>query len=643
MPRINSLAELEEFRKGILSKRDPNKTCITICSGSACHASGSKDVAASIEEEIEKQGLSGEVDIRKTGCHGFCERGPIVVIHPEEICYLQIQPEDVPEIISETIKGKKVIERLLYTDPSTNEKIVHESEIPFYKNQKRLVFGSNGNIDPKSIDDYLAIGGYSALAKALSQMTPEQVVEEVKKSNLRGRGGGGFPAGRKWEGSRNAPGEIKYVIVNADEGDPGAYMDRSLLEGNPHSVLEGLTIGAYAIGSHEGYIYVRQEYPLAVENVNIAIKQAEEYGFLGKNILGSGFDFKVIVHKGAGAFVCGESTALMTALEGRAGEPRPKYIRSNVKGLWEKPSVLNNVETWANVPLIINKGADWFTQLGTEGSKGTKIFSLVGKITNTGLVEVPMGMTLRDIIYKIGGGVPGGKQFKAVQTGGPSGGCIPEELLDLEVGFDELTKAGSMMGSGGMIIMDEDTCMVDVARYFLDFLTDESCGKCVPCREGMRQMLKILTNITQGKGKEGDIELLEELAETAKEASLCALGKSAPNPFLSTLQYFREEYEAHIKEKRCPALSCKELISFYIDPGKCQACMICGRKCPAEAIVGGKNKIHVIDQKKCTKCGTCFEVCPSRFSAVKKISGEPVPPPIPEEQRTIVRKSKKNE
>ena len=643
MPRINSPAELEEFRKGILSKRDPNKTCITICSGSACHASGSEGVAASIEEEIEKQGLSGEVDIRKTGCHGFCERGPIVVIHPEEICYLQIQPEDVPEIISETIKGKKVIERLLYTDPSTNEKIVHESEIPFYKYQKRLVFGSNGNIDPKSIDDYLAIGGYSALARVFSQMTPEQVVEEVKKSNLRGRGGGGFPAGRKWEGSRNAPGEIKYVIVNADEGDPGAYMDRSLLEGNPHSVLEGLTIGAYAIGSHEGYIYVRQEYPLAVENVNIAIKQAEEYGFLGKNILGSGFDFKVIVHQGAGAFVCGESTALMTALEGRAGEPRPKYIRSNVKGLYERPSVLNNVETWANVPLIINKGADWFTQFGTEGSKGTKIFSLVGKITNTGLVEVPMGMTLRDIIYNIGGGVPGGKKFKAVQTGGPSGGCIPEELLDLEVGFDELTKAGSMMGSGGMIIMDEDTCMVDVARYFLDFLTDESCGKCVPCREGMRQMLKILTNITQGEGKEGDIELLEELAETAKEASLCALGKSAPNPFLSTLQYFREEYEAHIKEKRCPALSCKELISFYIDPAKCQACMICGRKCPAEAIDGGKNKIHVIDQNKCTKCGTCFEVCPSRFGAVKKISGEPVPPPIPEEQRTIVRKSKKNE
>ncbi|MFC1534382.1 NADH-ubiquinone oxidoreductase-F iron-sulfur binding region domain-containing protein [Thermodesulfobacteriota bacterium] len=640
MSRINSPAELEKLRKGILSKRDPNKLCITLCSGSACHATGSKEVALSIEEEIKKQGLSDEVDIRKTGCHGFCERGPIIVIHPEEICYLQIEPEDVPEIVSQTIKEKKVIERLLCTDPGTNEKIIRESEIPFYKNQERLVFGSNGNIDPKSIDDYLAIGGYSALAKALSQMTAEQVVEEVKKSNLRGRGGGGFPAGRKWEGSRNDPGDIKYVIVNADEGDPGAYMDRSLLEGNPHSILEGLTIGAYTIGSHEGYIYVRQEYPLAVENVNIAIKQAEEYGFLGKNILGSGFDFNVIVHQGAGAFVCGESSALMTALEGRAGEPRPKYIRSNVKGLWNRPSVLNNVETWANVPLIINKGADWFTQFGTEGSKGTKIFSLVGKITNTGLVEVPMGMTLRDIIYKIGGGIPGGKSFKAVQTGGPSGGCIPEKLLDLEVGFDELTKAGSMMGSGGMIIMDEDTCMVDVARYFLDFLTDESCGKCVPCREGMRQMLKILTNITEGKGKEGDIELLEELSETAKEAALCALGTSAPNPFLSTLQHFRDEYEAHIKEKRCPSLSCKELISYHIDPDKCQACMICGRKCPAEAVIGGKRKIHVIDQEKCTKCGTCFEVCPSRFAAVKKISGEPVPPPIPEEKRTLTKKSK---
>jgi len=640
MARINSPAELEALRKNILSKRDPHKPCITLCSGSACHASGSKEVAASIEAEIKKQGLSAEVDIRKTGCHGFCERGPIIVIHPEEICYLQIEPKDVPEIVSQTIKEKKIIERLLYIDPNTDQKIIHESEIPFYKHQERLVFGSNGNIDPKSIDDYLALGGYSALAKALSRMTPDQVLEEVKKSNLRGRGGGGFPAGRKWEESRHAPGQIKYVIVNADEGDPGAYMDRSLLEGNPHSILEGLIIGAYAIGSRQGFIYVRQEYPLAVENITIAIKQAEAYGFLGKNILGAGFDFTVKVHQGAGAFVSGESSALMTALEGRVGEPRPKYIHTAVKGLWDRPSVLNNVETWANVPLIINKGADWFSRFGTEWSKGTKIFSLVGKINNTGLVEVPMGITLREIIYKVGGGIPGGKKFKAVQTGGPSGGCLPEELLDLEVGFDELSQAGSMMGSGGMIVMDEDTCMVDVARYFLDFLADESCGKCTPCREGIRQMLKLLTNITKGKGKEGDLELLEDLAETAGQASLCALGRTAPNPFLSTLRYFRDEYEAHIKEKRCPALSCKDLISYYIDPDQCQACMICLRQCPSDAIVGGKNQIHVIQQEKCTKCGTCFEVCPPRFGAVKKISGEPVPSPIPEEARIIVRKSK---
>lgn len=640
MPLIKSPAEFEELKADILLKRDPNKRTITLCSGSACHATGSKLVAASIEEEVQKLGLSDEVEIRKTGCHGFCERGPIIVIQPDEICYLQIKPEDVPEIISETIKGNKVIERLLYTDPATDEEIIHESEIPFYKNQQRLLFGNNIKIDPKSIEDYLALGGYSALVKVLFQMTPEQVLEEIKKSNLRGRGGGGFPAGIKWEGSRNAPDDIKYVIVNADEGDPGAYMDRSLLEGNPHSVLEGLAIGAYTIGSNEGYIYVRQEYPLAVENVGIAIRQAEEYGFLGKNILGSGFDFIVKVHKGAGAFVCGESSALMTALEGRAGEPRPKYIRSNIKGLWEKPTVLNNVETWANVPLIINNGADWFTQYGTEKSKGTKIFSLVGKINNTGLVEVPMGMTLRDIIYKVGGGIPGGKKFKAVQTGGPSGGCLPDNLLDLEVGFDELTQAGSMMGSGGMIVMDEDTCMVDVARYFLDFLTDESCGKCAPCREGVRQMLKILTNITRGKGKESDIELLAELAEVAQEAALCALGQTAPNPFLSTMQYFKDEYEAHIKEKRCPSLYCKELINYYIDPQKCQACMICLKKCPSDAIIGEKKTIHVIDQDKCTKCDTCFEVCPPRFRAVTKISGQPVPPPIPEEERILAGRSK---
>jgi NADH:ubiquinone oxidoreductase subunit F (NADH-binding)/(2Fe-2S) ferredoxin/Pyruvate/2-oxoacid:ferredoxin oxidoreductase delta subunit len=636
MPRINSPAELEELRKDILSKRDPNKPCITLCSGTACHASGSEEVAASIGEEIKKQGLSGEVDFRKTGCHGFCERGPIVVIHPEGICYLQIEPKDVPEIISQTIKEKKVIERLLYTDPTTNKKIIHESEIPFYKNQERLVFGSNGKIDPKSIDDYLALGGYSALAKVLSQMTPEQVLEEVKKSNLRGRGGGGFPAGRKWEECRNAPGEIKYVIVNADEGDPGAYMDRSLLEGNPHSVLEGLIIGAYAIGSHEGYIYVRQEYPLAVGNVDIAIKQAEEYGLLGKNILGSGFDFTVKVHRGAGAFVSGESSALMTALEGKVGEPRPKYIHTAIKGVWDRPSNLNNVETWATVPLIIDKGADWFRGIGTEGSKGTKIFSLVGKVNNTGLVEVPMGMTLREIIFNIGGGIRDGKKFKAVQTGGPSGGVIPEKYIDLPIDFDELTKAGSMMGSGGMIVMDEDTCMVDTARYFLNFLADESCGKCIPCREGIKQMLDILTDITEGRGEKGDIELLEEVAAMVKDFSLCALGTTAPNPVLSTLKYFRDEYVAHIEQKRCPAYVCKALVSYYIDPKKCQACMICLRQCPVGAISGGKNQIHVIDQAKCTKCNTCFEVCPPRFSAVRRLSGEPVPPPV--KDRVLVRR-----
>ena len=635
MSRIHTPAELEAYRQELLSLRDPDKPCITLCSGSACHATGSHEVAASLVAELDKQGLSDQVDIRRTGCHGFCERGPIIVIHPEEICYFQITPEDVPEIISETIRNKTVIERLLYDDPATNEKIVNESKIPFYENQERIVFGLNSSVDPKNIDDYLAIGGYAALSKALSSMRPEEVLEQVKQSNLRGRGGGGFPAGRKWEGSRDDPEPVKYVIVNADEGDPGAYMDRSLLEGNPHAILEGLALGAYAIGAHEGYVYVRQEYPLAVENLNRAIEKAEAYGFLGKDILGSGFDFVVKVHKGAGAFVCGESTALMTAIEGRVGEPRPKYIRSNIKGLWEKPSVLNNVETWANVPLIINKGADWFTQLGTEGSKGTKIFSLVGKIVNTGLVEVPMGTSLRDIIFKIGGGIPGGRKFKAVQTGGPSGGCIPEDLLDLPVGFDELTQAGSMMGSGGMIVMDEDTCMVDVARYFIEFLTDESCGKCVPCREGLRQMLKILTNITEGRGKAGDIELLEALSETAIEGSLCALGKSAPNPFLSTLRYFRDEYESHIAQGCCPALSCKELISFYIDPSKCKACMVCARKCPADAIIGGKNKVHIVDQDKCTKCGTCFEACPPRFGAVTKLSGEPGPAPIAEDERTI--------
>jgi NADH:ubiquinone oxidoreductase subunit F (NADH-binding)/(2Fe-2S) ferredoxin/ferredoxin len=640
MTRLNSPIDLENLKKSIAAQRDPNKPCIAICAGTGCLALGCDRVIAAFKDEIKKQGLEAKVDIRETGCPGFCEKGTIVVIYPEEICYTQVKQTDVPEIISKTIISNEVIDRLLYSDPVTGEKIVHESDIPFYKNQMRLVIGNNIKIDPRKIEDYFAVDGYSALAKALYEMTPIQVLDEIKKSNLRGRGGGGFPAGRKWEECRNAPGETKYVIVNADEGDPGAFMNRAELEGNPHMVLEGLIIGAYAIGSHEGYIYVRQEYPLAVENVNLALNQAREYGLLGKNILGSGFDFDIKVHQGAGAFVSGESSALMTAIEGKVGEPRPKYIHTAVKGVWDKPSDLNNVETWAYVPLIINKGIDWFAGLGTEGSRGTKVFSLVGKVNNTGLVEVPMGTTLREIIFDIGGGIPDGKKFKAVQTGGPSGGCIPEKQLDLKVDYDELTKAGAMMGSGGMIVMDEDTCMVDVARYFLDFLTGESCGKCLPCREGIRQMLKVLTNITRGKGKEGDIEFLEELSGMMGDASLCALGRTAPNPVLSTIRYFRDEYEAHIKEKRCPAYACKDLISYYIDPDKCKACMICFRQCPSQAIIGGKDLIHVIDQAKCTKCGTCFEVCPARFSAVKRISGEPVPPPVPEEARTIVRESK---
>jgi len=635
MERIKSPEELEIVRQEILSRRDPNKPSISLCVGAGCVAAGATEVFAALRAELEKEGLDTAVDTKGTGCPGFCQQGPIMVIFPEEICYVHVKPEDIPAIISQTIKEKKVIERLLYVDPITGEKAVKESDIAFYRDQDRVNLCCNTRIDPKMLEDYLAMGGYAGFAKALFQMTPEQVVEEVKQSGLRGRGGAGFPTGSKWEGSRNDPNPIKYVVVNADEGDPGAYMDRALLEGNPHGVLEGLAIGAYAIGAQEGYIYVRQEYPLAVENVRLAIKQAEAAGIFGENIMGSGFNFVVKVHMGAGAFVCGESTALMTALEGRAGEPRPKYVRSNIKGLWERPTVLNNVETWANVPLILDKGADYFASMGTETSKGTKIFSLVGKITNTGLVEVPMGTTLNEIIFKIGGGIPNGKKFKAIQTGGPSGGCLPENLLDLQVGYDELTAAGSMMGSGGLIVMDEDTCMVDIARYFLNFLTDESCGKCVPCREGIRQMLKILTNITEGKGQEGDIELLEELSEMCGTAALCALGKSAPNPVLSTIKYFRDEYEAHIREKRCPALSCKEMINFYIQPDKCTGCTACARKCPANAIISEKKQIHIVDQDKCAKCGTCLETC--RFGAIIKLSGEPVPPPVPENERTITR------
>jgi NADH-quinone oxidoreductase subunit F len=554
--KLKSPGELEALRSSILQKRDTNKPCITICNGTGCQAYGSKSIVVAFQDEVKKQKLESKVDIKAIGCPGFCERGTLVVVKPKDIFYQRVRPKDVPEIISETIGKGNVVSRLLYNDRTTNEKITKEGDVPFYKKQMRLIIGNNGLIDPTVIDDYLAIDGYTALAKAL-KMTPEKIIDEVKKSGLRGRGGAGFPTGSKWESTRNAHDDVKYVICNADEGDPGAFMDRSLVEGNPHSVLEGMIIGAYSIGSHEGYIYIRNEYPLAVRNMTIALEQAEAYGFLGDNILGSGFSFKIKIKRGGGAFVCGESTALMASLEGKVGEPRAKYIHTSEQGLWGKPSNLNNVETWANVPLIINKGADWYSKIGTAGSKGTKIFALVGNISNTGLVEVPMGTTLREIVFEIGGGIPKGRKFKAVQTGGPSGGMIPESLLDLPVDFDELTKAGSMMGSGGMIVMDDKTCMVDMARYYTNFLEGESCGKCLPCREGLRQMKYILDGITEGRGKEGDIGLLEELSATLIDASLCQLGQSAPNPVLSSIKHFRDEYEAHIKEKKCPAGVCK--------------------------------------------------------------------------------------
>jgi NADP-reducing hydrogenase subunit HndC len=619
MPKLTSPHDLSMLVEKLLSRRLSIKNTITVCAGTGCAAYGSNDVANAFDEEIKRRELYPAIQLKRSGCHGFCERGPIVMILPEKICYLDVKAEDVPEIIENTIMHNQLVERLLFEDGETGKRVPTQDTIPFYKYQKRVLLANNALIDPTSIEDYIAVNGYAALAKALSTLKPDGIMTVIRDANLRGRGGGGFPAGVKWETTKNAPGEPKYVIVNADEGDPGAYMDRSILEGNPHSVLEGLIIGAYAMGAHEGYFYIREEYPLALENTARAIEQATEYGLLGRNILGSGFDFSVTIHRGAGAFVSGESSALMSAIEGRVGEPRSKYIHTSIMGLWDKPTCLNNVETWANVPFIINRGADWFRSMGTDTSKGTKIFSLVGKVNNTGLVEVPMGITLKDIIYKIGGGLPDGKKLKAVQTGGPSGGVLPKNLLFLTVDFDELTKAGSMMGSGGMIVMDEETCMVDTARYYIDFLAHESCGKCIPCREGLRQMLKILNNITSGKGKEGDIELLEELSEFMKDASLCALGQSAPNPVMSTIKYFRSEYEAHIRDKRCPAGVCSALIEYRIDAERCKGCGLCAKSCPAGAISKTENKKHVIDQERCIKCGACLLACPKKTGAVKKV------------------------
>jgi len=621
---VRSPKDLENLREEIKSERKPNKSGISVCVSTGCVALDAPKVKEAFMAELEKQGLRDQVEFKETGCLGFCEQGPRVTIYPEEICYFKVKPEDVPEIISQSIVQKKVLERLLYKDPTTGKRAKKLEDIAFYKYQQRLLLENNAKIDPKNIEDYIALGGYSALARVLFEKTPEEVVEEVKKSKLRGRGGGGFPTALKWETTRNAPGKPKYVIVNCDEGDPGAFMDRSLMEGNPHSVLEGLIIGAYAVGAHEGFVYVREEYPIAVENIGIAIKQAEEYGLLGWGIMGSSFNLRVRVHKGAGAFVSGESSALMTAIEGRVGEPKPKYIHTATKGLWDKPTVLNNVKTWATIPLIILKGADWFKGIGTQDNTGTMIFSLVGKVKNTGLVEVPMGMSLRDLIFKIGGGIRNDKKFKAVQIGGPSGGFIPEEHLDIPVDYDELVRVGSMMGSGGMVVMDEDTCMVDVAKYFVDFLLEESCGKCIPCREGLRVLSNTLRNICAGKGKAEDIQTTEEIAETMKESLLCALGRTAANPVLTSLKYFGEDWEQHIKEKRCKANVCKALIDFYIDPEKCQACQLCLAECPSGAIQGDKDQVHWIDQEKCIKCGTCYEIC--SFHAVQKLSGEPIPP-----------------
>jgi NADH:ubiquinone oxidoreductase subunit F (NADH-binding)/(2Fe-2S) ferredoxin len=632
--KIRTSQDFQRIREKGLKRLYPKRVRVKVGMATCGISTGAAEVYDALREEVNKEKL--DIVVGQTGCIGFCQQEPIVDIQEfgkPRVLYGEMTPKKAVQLVSGWFDGevrpkwalcrfdeeRNILTGDLYAHisngvPKKMEKIPRYHEIPFYREQVKIALRNCGFIDPESIEEYVAIGGYRSLWHILSNMKPEEVIEEVKRSGLRGRGGGGFPTGVKWELCRKAKGDVRYVICNADEGDPGAYMDRSVLEGDPHSVLEGMVIGAYAIGAHEGYIYVRDEYPLAVQKLRAALNRAEEYGLVGQDILGTGFDFSIKINKGGGAFVCGESTALMASLEGNVGEPRAKHIHTVESGLWEKPSNLNNVETWANIPVIIARGSDWFAKIGTERSKGTKVFSLVGKVSNTGLVEVPMGITLREIVYDIGGGIPGGRRFKAVQTGGPSGGCIPESLLDLPVDFDRLTEVGSMMGSGGMIVMDEANCMVDVAKYFINFLRDESCGKCTSCREGTQRMYEILDDITEGRGKRGDIERLEELGWVVRETSLCALGGTAPNPVLSTIKYFRDEYEAHIEEKRCPAGVCKALIQYTIDPELCTACGRCRKDCPSDAISGAKKVPHTIDQEKCIKCGMCIEAC--KFDAV---------------------------
>ena len=627
MQRLTHPQQLEDWRTAIRQAIDPDQPRLRVCDGTGCRALGSQRLLAALGQALERSGLRGQVELVGTGCPGFCEQGPLVSVdfrrstpwadgdQATSIAYQRVTPEHAQPIVAETLRAGRVIQELLYVDPGSGQPIVHEAGLPFYSRQNRRVLGLNGQIDPRRIQDYLAHDGYLALGKALFEMEPDEIVEEVIRSGLRGRGGAGFPSGLKWRLCRNEPGQVKYIVCNADEGDPGAFVDRSLLEANPHSVIEGMLIGARAIGATAGFIYVRSEYPLAVENLGVALEQARACGLLGQDILGSGFNFDIQVVLGAGAFVCGEETALIASIEGRPGEPRPRPPYPAQRGLWGRPTNINNVKSWASIPLIVARGANWFAAVGTPHSKGTAIFSMVGKINNTGMVEVPMGISLRDLVFDVGGGIPGGKAFKAVQIGGPSGGCIPAEHLHAPIDYDSLNSLGAIMGSGGLVVTDETTCMVDLARYFMNFVQQESCGQCLPCRWGTQVMLVILTRICDGQGQTGDIEALERLARTVKVASLCGLGQTAPNPVLSTLRHFRAEYEAHVYQKRCPAGVCRGLITYEIVAELCTGCMVCARYCPAGAIAGEKQQPHIINAELCTRCGMCLQVC--KFQGVR--------------------------